>query len=196
MEIDDVSSDETEMSDPEFGKNVSKVVELLRLLPKGGKTQLKHFCAYICWRVQVKAYADIYPTNKNDFCASNTKLYQKWLLKECAFDINTVQKCIKGGCALAWRNLVKQCREEETFQKMLEYLPMFTPWLENADSRKGKYFINKFSKEKAIDEDKETKEDSANSTDFANDEGKKTNKQSGDEGLDKQQSEDAVEPKV
>ena len=69
-----------EMKDEDFTKNVSSVIETLREeLGNKSKTAIKHFCAYICLRLETREGVNYVPTNSKDKVneLNNMKTYRK-----------------------------------------------------------------------------------------------------------------------
>ena len=74
-----------EMKDEDFTKNVSHVIETLREeLGNKSKTAIKHFCAYICLRLETREGVNYVPTNRKDKVKelNNMKTYRKWFLNK------------------------------------------------------------------------------------------------------------------
>ena len=85
----DLMSDE--MKDENFTKNVTSVIDTLRaeLGPKS-KTAIKHFCAYICLRLETREGVNYVPTNSKDKVKdlNNMKTYRKWFLNKVGLSQN------------------------------------------------------------------------------------------------------------
>ena len=74
-----------EMKDEDFTKNVSTVIDTLREeLGTKSKTAIKHFCVYICLRLETRKGVNYVPTNSKDKVKdlNNMKTFQKLFLNK------------------------------------------------------------------------------------------------------------------
>ena len=128
-----------EMKDEDFTKNVSHVIETLREeLGNKSKTAIKHFCAYICLRLETREGVNYVPTNSKDKVneLNNIKTYRKWFLNKVGLSQNYYDMMMDKGNSWHWRAHVKETYAEKTTQKILGMLDMFPNWLADVNKRK------------------------------------------------------------
>ena len=133
----DLMSDE--IKDAAFVEKVQKVVAILRKeLPAKHKTLTKHFCAYICWRLESREGISYNPTNTNQKVSeiSNLNTYRHWFLKKVGLPQNIYDQMEKGGYGKHWRTYIQDNLAEETTNKIRNTIDMFPTWLAESKGRK------------------------------------------------------------
>ena len=128
-----------EMKDENFTKNVSSVIETLRKeLGNKSKTAIKHFCAYICFRLETREGVNYVPTNSKDKVneLNNMKTYKKWFLNKVGLSQTNYDMMMDKGNSWHWRSHVKETYAEKTTQTILGIMDMFPKWLADVNKRK------------------------------------------------------------
>ena len=128
-----------EMKDDNFTKNVKSVIDTLKKeLGSKSRTAIKHFCAYICLRLDTRDGESYVPTNNKATVDRliNIKTYQKWLLNKVAISQTQYEMMISKGNAWHWRTYVKDTYAASATQTIIETLPMFPHWLAEINVRK------------------------------------------------------------
>ena len=97
---------------------------------------MKHFCAYICWRLDSQEGIDYNPTNTNCDVKDISQNYKDWFVNKVGLPVTTFQLMEKSGQAKHWRTYVKESLAEENTQKVIKDLVMFPDWLAEVDDRK------------------------------------------------------------
>ena len=103
---DVVSLMSDEIKDGVFLEQVKTVISILRKeLGDKHKTPMKHFCAYICWRLETREGIGYNPTNTKQKVneIANLKAYRHWFLKKVGLPQNIYDLMIKGGYGKHWR---------------------------------------------------------------------------------------------
>ena len=130
-----------EIKDGLFLKKVKTVINILREdLGDKHKTPMKHFCAYICWRLETREGICYNPTNTRQKVdeISNLKAYRHWFLKKVGLPQNIYDLMVKGGYGKHWRTYMQDTLAEETTQKIMKTIEMFPRWLAESEDRKKK----------------------------------------------------------
>ena len=128
-----------EIKDGVFLEQVKTVISILREeLGDKHKTPMKHFCAYICWRLETREGIAYNPTNTKQKVneIANLKAYRHWFLKKVGLPQNIYDLMIKGGYGKHWRSYVQDTLAEATTLKIINTFQMFPTWLAKSEDRK------------------------------------------------------------
>ena len=123
IEIVDLD-EESEKDSPEFKKMVKKVYNILKVAEgKWPQTNIKHFGAYIIWRLENGSGDTWHPTKLKPSTVRDMGHYSEWLVK-VGFAQTHLEDVIQKGNAEYWLNCLKKNRQESVMTQILSILPM------------------------------------------------------------------------
>ena len=138
---EDYIDESDERYNKEFIESVKSCLVEIRKLPNEGKTQIKHFCAYICRRLDQRTGETYVPTNESSsrITPEMEKEYKAWFLNKIELSRDDFGSSVKSGVAFHWRQYIKTTyRSCNIIKKVMGTLPMFTQWLRHSEKRKKK----------------------------------------------------------
>ena len=138
---DSYTDESHEKNNKAFIESVKSCVVEIHKLPNEGKTQLKHFCAYICRRLDQRTGDTYVPTNAttSTITSEMKEEYHTWFVKKIKLPRDTFDFSVKSGNAFHWRQYLKSTyRTCDITKNVLRILPMCTQWLRRSEKRMKK----------------------------------------------------------
>ena len=139
IEISD-SEDELEVDSDDFKKSVKKVYNKLKFADvKFAQTNIKHFAAYIIWRLHKACGDSWHPTKRQKNTVKDIgPQYERWFTICIKFSNDHWTETLHSGNAEYWMNTLKNKFGEDLVKEILNILPMCSKSLIKKGEHKNK----------------------------------------------------------